>query len=77
MRHTLQVWYLLVALLTVVGIGSFKQVTLDKLLHGVQQTVMITDVHIQRNERCLTGISAQSRNKHKNNNSQYVDFRYC
>ena len=53
------VWYLFVALFTVVSVCAFKQVTLDKLFHWVQQSMMVTNIHIQRNERCLAGVPEQ------------------
>lgn len=39
--------HLLVALLTVVGVGPLKQISFNILLHGVQQVLVVSNVYVE------------------------------
>ena len=45
-----------------VGVGALQQVALDELLHRLQQVLVVSDVHVQGNERCFSGISGSEQN---------------
>lgn len=51
--------YFLVAFFTMVGISTFKQVTLHILFHGIKQILMISDIYIQSCKGFLTFIPSR------------------
>ncbi len=51
--------YLLVTLLTVVGVGSLEKVALHEGIEGLKQVLLVSDVDVEGRERLLSGIPVE------------------
>ena len=60
--------HLLVALLTVVGVGPLKQISFNILLHGVQQVLVVSNVYVECCEWLLTLIPDNTKKLLENEN---------
>ena len=53
-------WHLLIALVAVVGVGTFEQVAFDVLLQRLVEIVLVTDVDAHSHKRLLARVPADT-----------------